>query len=178
MQAAPAPTIRLHWIPVEPSWLISVGVVLLAVLPHQIPIHIRRALTSWIGAVAFVAVSGWVFVRRPVLGTAMFMLLAAVWLAQSVEGFAAPVLNRNPMPTPHPAQKRRRWFNEEVFHEEPAGIQERTEDPALLYDEVFQEDSDRWFVERTLDEHPEAIMERPVHTAADADDGNDKSWHP
>lgn len=156
--AAPPTATRLHWIPVEPSLLVAAALIVLAVLPHQIPAPIRRVLRSWIGGALFVAVAVWVFWKqhRPVLGMAMALLLVGIWIERP-EGFAAPVLNKDRVTT------KRRWMGEEVMNEEPATIQERTENPALLRDKVSPEESEQqWHAERTLDEHPQIIQERPV----------------
>jgi len=155
---------HLHWIPVEPSWIVSLGLVVLAVLPHQIPVAGRRVLKNWIGSIAFAAISVWVFTRVPPLGIAMVMLLFGIHMASDVESFAAPVLNKDPVTK----QQKKRWLPEELFSEDPHGIQDRTEGPELRYDTVDHE-KDHWFVEDTLNEHPEAIQERPVSDDIDYD---------
>lgn len=45
--------------------------------------------------------------------------------------------------------------------EEPTMIQDRTDTPGILTDEV-EENSHRWYVENTMGESPSAIQERPV----------------
>ena len=164
MQAPPPQPMHLHWIPVEPSWIVSLGLVVLAVLPHQIPVAGRRVLKNWIGSIAFATGAAWVFTRVPPLGIAMVMLLFGIHMSGDVEGFAAPILNKDPVTK----QQKKRWLPEEVFSEDPHGIQDRTEGPELRYDAV-DHDKDHWFVEDTLNEHPEAIQERPVSDDIDYD---------
>jgi hypothetical protein len=147
---------------VEPSWLVSAGLVLLAALPHQIPQ--RQVLLNPVGAILFLVVAAWVTTKRPVLGMAMLILLASVWiLPEKTEGFV-PALNVDAV------QKKKRWLEEEIMSEEPTAIQERTEDPALLLDRVGHEERDhRWFEEHTMEEHPAGIQEKPVGSLLEYD---------
>jgi hypothetical protein len=154
---SPPPINRLHWIPVEPSWLVSVCIVILAVLPHQIPRTLTRGLQSNLGGLLFAAVSIFIFWLKPVLGTALLLLLAAIRSASYLEGFVAmPTITKDPVEK----SKRQKWLVEEVMDEDPSGIQERTEGPGILYDAVKQ--NHRWGSEEALDEHPEGIQDRPV----------------
>jgi hypothetical protein len=166
MQAPPAAPIKLHWIPVEPSWVISVALVILAALPHQIPSYIRVFLLSSAGALLYATAAIWTLYKKPVLGLAMLLLIVGLRLSNTgAEGFIAPVINKDKV-----SQKPRRWFAEEVMSEEPHMIQERTDDPAMTYDEVSLEEAGaRWHSESTLEEHPAAIQERPVHSGQDYD---------
>ena len=163
MQVAPTAT-QLHWIPVEPSWLVSGGLVLLAALPHQIPQ--RRILTTPIGAILFLILAAWVSTKSPVLAMAMLILVASLWILPVQEGFiGTPVLNVDTV-----QHKKRRWLEEEIMSEEPTAIQERTEDPALLLDRVGKEESEHlWLDEHTMDQHPAGIQERPVGSLLDYD---------
>ena len=171
MQAAPPPaTHRLHWIPVEPSWLVSVALVLLAVLPHQIPAYIRGFLGSAGGALLYAGATAWLFMKTPVLAVAMALLFVGVWTYSSshtVERFTAPInLVKDRVDD---QERRRRWFQEEVLSEDPHGIQDRTENPDLLYDEVSDQERHPWLSEEMLNEHPQAIQDRPVPAASDYD---------
>lgn len=157
MQAPPPSPIRLHWIPVPPSWLVSAGLVLLAALPHQVPVTGRRVLQNPVGAVAFLALAAWIAWRDyHVLAAAMILLLAGVWICGTRETFVAPILNKD-----HVKRDKHRWLSEEVMSEEPTMIQERTEGPALVEDEVHTTEH-RWQVEQSMEEHPVGIQERPV----------------
>lgn len=168
MQAPPSIAHQLHWIPVPPSWIVAAGLVILAVLPHQIPATGRRVLRSYVGALIWITGVVWLFRNRrmPVLALAAMMFLAGIWLMPTHEGFVAEILNKDKVRT-----KARKWQGEEILSEDPHGVQERTENPQINYDEVSADESHPWFVEKTLDEHPVAIQERPVPTAYyDADD--------
>ena len=189
MQAPPPQPIRLNWIPVPASWLVAAGIVILAVLPHQIPNAGRRLLHSGPGALLFAVAAGWVTWKAPVLGVAMFMLLAGIWFhgppfrgyddregfAQDGlnlngrvdrEGFAggAPVLNKDRV-----KKESQRWLVEEVLDEQPKGIQDRTESPAISIDDIPDHDH-RWEVEYALDENPMGIQERPVAAPMEYDE--------
>lgn len=157
MQAQPPQPIRLHWIPVEPSWLVAIGLVLLGVLPHQVPAAGRRMLSTPIGALLFAALATWVTWKIPVLGAAMFIFLVGVALTGAhSEGFSgrAQVLNKDTV------TKKKQWFVEDILGEKPKGIQDRTESPALTFDDVDHPHT--WEVEQAMEEHPVAIQERPV----------------
>lgn len=169
--AAPPPTHRLHWIPVEPSWIISAGLILLAVLPHQVPLTFRQAIRAPLGALLFAAASVWVWTMKPVLGTAMGLFLAGVYLftatQSSVEGFnsAAPqAITKDRVTNKH------RWYQEVAMHEKPRVIQERTEEGRLLVDTVTEHDATPWHDEP--DGAPHLIQERPVagHSLAEHDE--------
>lgn len=166
MQAPPPTPMKLHWIPVEPSWIISAALVILAALPHQIPHYIRSFLISSVGGLLYGAASIWVLYKKPILGVAMLLLIIGLRLTYAgKEGFISPVINKDTV-----TRDTRRWFSEEIMSEEPHAIQERTDDPAMLYDEVsLEEAAARWLSESTLEEHPVAIQERPVHSGQDYD---------
>lgn len=158
MQAQPPPVPQLHWIPVKPSWLIVTALLLLAVLPHQVPASGRRILSQPIVAVLFAAGSVWLFWRHhPVLGLALLIFLVGVlFRSHTKEGFTAPILNKDRV------TQRRRWLGEELLSEDPHAVQERTDNPAITYDKVEPEEAMPWFDETTLNRNPEAIQERPV----------------
>jgi len=154
-QISAPPAHRLHWIPVEPSWLVSVCIIVLAVLPHQLPRTITQGLQSRLGGILFAALSLFIFWNKPVLGTALLLLLAAVRSASYLEGFVA-----SPTMTKDMVTQSKRWLVEEVMNEDPHGIQERTDGPGLLYDTV--KGPHRWDSEEELGEYPEGIQDRPV----------------
>jgi hypothetical protein len=158
MQAPPSQPVRLHWIPVPPSWLVATALLLLAVLPHQVPAAGRRLLGNPIAAALGIAGAGWLFWRHhTVLGMALLIFFAALYIqSTTTEGFSAPVLNRDKV------TQRRRWLGEEILSEDPHVIQERTDDPAITYDKVEADDAAPWFDETAMNRHTEAIQERPV----------------
>ena len=165
---------RLHWSPVEPSWIVSVGLVILAALPHQIPATGRRVLSHPIGAILFAALSTYVAWKAPVLGAAMFIFLAGVILQarrQQTEPFVTKNLNKDRVKKPHT------WLGEEVLAEHPTAIQQRTEDPAISYDEVIDHDAPPWEGEAALDEHPLAIQDKPVGRVPEYDEGGASYGH-
>ena len=162
MQAPPPPFHRLHWIPVDPSWLVSVGLVILAVLPHQVPATFRHAIRAPLGAVLFGAATVWIWTMKPVLGIAMAIFLAAIMIYQShhtmlTEGYSstASTLIRDHVPA-----KSQRWFQEVAMREKPKVIQERTEDGRLNVDMVSEHDATPWHDEP--DGAPLVIQERTV----------------
>lgn len=166
MQTPPPPSLKLHWIPVEPSWIVAVGLVLLAALPHQIPAAGRRLLEHPVGALLFAALAAIVWSYHPVLGTAMLLLVAALRLRKKspVEEFSAPILIKDRV-----SPKRQRWLQEEVMMEDPHVIQERTQESGFILDRVSEDEAKPWFVESTMEETPIAIQERPVRPADSSD---------
>lgn len=165
MSMPPPPPLRLHWSPVEPSWIVSAGLVVLAVLPHQVPPSGRRVLEHPLGGLLFAALSAYVAWRIPVLGAAMFIFLAGIVLhPRPKEPFTAMILNKDPV------QRRHRWMNEEVLNEDPHGVQERTENPVLNFDEVMDDQVQQWHGEQELGEHPHAIQDKAVPNVPEYDD--------
>jgi len=159
---------RLHWAPVEPSWIVSIGLVILAVLPHQIPESGRRILEHPNGSLLFAALSAYVAWLSPVLGAAMFIFLAGIILhaAPLAEHFAATNLNKDRIRK----SGVHKWLGEEVLSENPKAIQERTANPVISYDEV--PDGEQWHDEDVLGEHPHAIQERAVGPVPEYDEGS------
>ena len=167
---------RMHWTPVEPSWIVSLGVIVLAVLPHQIPRAGREAINHPIGRLLFAAFAAAVWYLKPVLGAALLILLAGIILhaPPAVEGFAATNLNKDRVREGSGSHK---WFDEEVLREEPRAIQERTENPTMSYDEVVDHENELWHSERTLHEQPKAIQEKAVGTVPEYDEGGRSYGH-
>ena len=165
---------RLHWSPVEPSWIVSVGLIVLAVLPHQIPESGRHILQHPVGSLLFAALSAWVAWKAPVLGAAMFIFLTGVILHSKPtrEPFAAIHLNKESVP-----KNSRKWLGEELMSEDPHAIQERTDNPTLNYDEVSEHESAPWHGEGALNEQPHAIQERPVGVVPEYDEGGASYGH-
>jgi hypothetical protein len=166
---APAPiAMRLHWIPIPASWVVSVSCILLAALPHQIPSTIRTVLQNPIGAITFAAAAVWTTTRVPHLGAAMFILLAGLWITgrASVENFENPFMIKDTVTKP----QKRKWLQEDIMTEDPHSIQERTDNPTLTQDEVTGPEKQQWFSEEVLDEHPTMIQERPVWTGIASSD--------
>jgi hypothetical protein len=154
------PAARLQWFPVEPSWIVSGGLLLLTVLPHQIPKQMFRFLASRAGSILFAALSVFVFWKKPVLGMAMFLLLLGVRTSRYVELFGSLKVNKDIIGRKH------KWFQEEVMMEDPHIIQEKTDGPGLVLDEVTE--GTRWFGEDTLGEMPKGIQDRPTESSVPA----------
>lgn len=158
---APAPTIRLHWIPVSPSWLVSIGLVILAVLPHQIPAFGRKLFGSTIVRLLFAAVSVYIGMIIPVLGAAMLIFLFSFIMMPVSENFVLMNLNKDHV------DRKRHWYVEDVMTEEPDGIQDRTEETNINYDKVSEHKA-TWLSEDVLEEHPIGIQDKPVPTYDEA----------
>ena len=141
--------IKLHWFPMEPTWIVSLCIVILAALPHQLPVNVSFGLTRSIGILFFGLVSALVLWKKPVLGMAMFIFLASVNLSNYIEGFQNITRDR--------VQKTKKWAGEIIMDEEPTMIQERT-DAIIVRDDVQEDDT--WFGESILGETPKAIQER------------------
>lgn len=172
--AVPLPNLpRMHWVPVEPSWIVSLGVIVLAVLPHQIPRAGREAIHHPIGRLLFAAFAAAVWYVKPVLGMSLLIMLAGIILhvSSTMETFAATNLNKERVQTSHT------WFDEKVLREEPRAIQERTENPVMSYDEVVDHDTNVWHSERILHEQPIAIQEKAVGTVPEYDEGGASYGH-
>lgn len=162
------PSRPFHWSPISAVWIVSIAVVILAVLPHQIPRTGRRVLRTWTGAAIVLAIAAWIAVQGkgqgPVLAVALVLLVAGVWTFPftGVETFAAgdPVLNKDRVRT---SSKEHRWFDEKVQNERPTMIQERTSGPMIQLDDVDTHTT--WHDEEVKGEHPRGIQERPVGLA-------------
>jgi hypothetical protein len=178
------PGIRLHWSPIEASWIVSIGLVLLAALPHQVPSVGRSILTHPVGWVLFAGATVYVFWLKPIVGIAMSIFLAGITLpvlfSYSRENFEnRPSLtvdvvqghrrHEGQTQTQTQTKSRHRWLDEIFLSETPEAIQKLTDDPAILYDKVTPQESAKWFSEDVLGEHPVAIQDTPVQTDADRD---------
>jgi hypothetical protein len=142
---------------VNPSWIVSIGLIILAALPHNVPEFGRRLLADTIVRVLFVAAAIYIGLMNPVLGTAMLIFLASTVLFPITEGFVISNLNNDRIQQ----KKRKEWYVEDILSEDPHGIQERTDETNLNYDSVSA-DKASWLSEAVLDEHPIAIQDKPV----------------
>jgi hypothetical protein len=159
---APVPVAhRLHWIPVKPSWLISGAIILLAAMPQKLPARARTLVANPMGLIVVIALAIWIWTMSPTLGIALILMIASIYIRSRIEGFmSAPVLIKDRV-----RKESSKWLGEELLSEDPHGIQERTEEPNLLIDEVGDDaEATPWFAEHTLGETMEAIQERPVGT--------------
>jgi hypothetical protein len=151
--------------------MVSIGLVLLAVLPHQVPMTFRHAMRAPLGAILFGAATVWVWTMKPVLGIAMGVFLAAMVIYEGRhgmrEGFfnATPTLIRDRVP-----KNSHRWFQEVVMQEKPSVIQERTESGRITIDSVTEHDATPWHDEPYG--APHAIQERaaPDHSLTEHDE--------
>jgi len=149
----------------EPSWIVSLGLIVLAALPHQLPLNVSFGLTTPVGSLLFAVLAAAVLWKKPVLGMAMFILLASTNMANYVEGFSQNI-------TKDKIQKTNKWTSEIIMDEEPVVIQERT-DAVIVHDYVNPKDS-TWFGESILGETPKGIQERstPMEPFPETEENN------
>jgi len=145
MQAS-QPPIRLHWFPVRPVWIVSAVIIVLAALPHQLPVPVSFGLQTTAGAILFAAASAAVAWKEPVLGAAMFMLLATTYTSSYVEGFSLNITQD------HVDPKKRRWGAEKALNEQPDTIQTKTQS-SMTREHVTPDDAGHWFGEESLGEN-------------------------
>lgn len=145
MQSSPPP-IRLHWFPVRPVWIVSAAIIVLAALPHQLPVPVSYGLQTTAGAILFAAASAAVAWKEPVLGAAMFMLLATTYTSSYVEGFSLNITQDRVDP------KKRRWGAEKALNEQPDTIQTKTQS-SMTREHVTPDDAGHWFGEESLGEN-------------------------
>jgi len=163
MNPQPPPAIRLHWSPISPSWIVSIGLVILAVLPHKIPLLGRQLLGLTVVRLLFAATSIYIGLMTPVLGVAMLILLVSVIMMPVSESFALMRLNKDSSGRKH------HWLVEETFAEEPDFIQTNTRETNLNLDKV-SDNKPRWGSEEALEEHPQGIQDKPVSSEYENDD--------
>jgi hypothetical protein len=149
--------LRLQWVPVNPSWIVSIGLIILAALPHNVPEFGRRLLSDTIVRVLFAGAAIYIGLMNPVLGTAMLIFLASTVLFPISEGFVVANLNKDYVQP----KKRKDWLGEELMSEDPHGIQDLTSETNLNFDSV-PENKPSWIIEKILGEHPTAIQDKPV----------------
>jgi hypothetical protein len=157
---------------------VSGALVVLAVMPHRLSLTIRQVIRNPVGAILATTLAAWIAQQRPVLAVAVLLLVAGVWTMPSAnepfqsacsglsgkascsttnEPFVTvPVLNKDAV------GQKRRWIGELIMSEEPTAIQERTDAPSILKDDVGHEEANPWFGESVMNERPAGIQERPV----------------
>ena len=148
--------INLHWFPIEPSWMVAVAIVILAALPHQLPIPMSWGLRTNIGRILGLVVAVAIGYHRPVLGMAVAILLISTNLSNYVEGYQSITKDK--------VERKHRWTSEEIMFEEPEAIQERSE--SILRKDIVTDQTQSWEDERTLGEKPTGIQERAMTTQA------------
>lgn len=147
------PPIKLHWFPMEPTWIVSLGIVVLAALPHQLPIPVSFGLRTTLGRILGIGLAAGIGYYKPVLGMALLFLLVTTNMSEYVEGYSGITKDK--------IKKSGTWFSEDVMGETPEAIQERS-DEIISSDDV--QGSNRWYEESTMDEFPKAIQERSTPT--------------
>ena len=157
------PPIRLYWSPISPSWIVSIGLVILAVLPHKIPLLGRQLLGLTVVRLLFAATSIYIGLMKPVLGVAMLILLVSVIMMPVSESFSLMRLNKDS------SGRKNHWLVEETFAEEPDFIQISTRETNLNLDKV-SDNKPRWGSEEALEEHPQGIQDKPVSSEYENDD--------
>jgi hypothetical protein len=162
--ATPIPAHRLQWSPVAPSWIIAGGVIVLAAMPHKLSPHFRAFVRQPLGFMLAAAATAWLLTKHVVLGIACAMLILSVVIHRAVEGFAnPPILIKDVIKRPLSNKQQQHWFEESVMEEEPAMIQDRTEESTFLQDIVSPEErATTWYDEQALHQNPLAIQERGV----------------
>ena len=154
MSGAP---IRLHWFPVNPSWIVSAGIIILAVLPHKIPVFWRSLMMHTTTRLLFAAATVYIWFLSPVLGTALMIMLVSVAILPVSEQFVIANLNKDKV-----QPRRTHWLVEDTLAEEPESIQEKTNETNLNFDKVSDDSKTTWHAEKLLGEHPEGIQDKPV----------------
>jgi hypothetical protein len=149
----------------EPSWMIAVAIVIIAALPHQLPIPISWGLKTPIGRMLGLVVSVAVAYYKPVLGMALAILFISTNISKYVEGFSSRNEGFTQSITKDKVEKKHLWKSEEVMLEEPEAIQERSE-TVLLKDMVTDQDAQPWLGERIMGEEPKGVQERSMQTHA------------
>jgi hypothetical protein len=163
--------------PVNPSWLVSAGLVLLAALPHQIPSTGRRILHSGLGAVTFAVAAAWVTTKVPVLGIAMMILLAGVWFhgpQLGEEGFAQHGHAALTYKRPQAAEGFARHGHAELTLN---GRIDREGFQTILNKDRVKSGT-QWHVETALKETPKGIQDRTYDPAIHLDEipDHDHRW--
>lgn len=159
-----------HLIPVNPSWVFSGALLVLAVLPHQVPSLLREILHSWVGLSIGISIAFWLFVclKQHLLAVSLFMFVAIHYInsffPERFRGSRTKQENLNKDSIP--LQNKKKWFDEETMIEEPTAIQERTDSDNLLFDKIHSSSNDEdhfWYSEETFEEYPIAIQERTIN---------------
>jgi len=134
---------------------VSIGLIILAVLPHKIPLFGRQLFGLTVVRILFAAASIYIGLMKPVLGMAMLILLASVIIMPVSESFALMRLNKDK------SEHRNHWLGEVSLAEEPEFIQTSTRETNVNFDKVSDNKS-LWEDEKTLGQHPRGIQEKPV----------------
>lgn len=150
--------------------MVAVAIVIIAALPHQLPIPVSWGLKTPIGRMMGLVVSIAVAYYKPVLGMALAILFISTNVSKYVEGFTVnegSSLNEGftQSISKDKVEKNHRWISEKIMLEEPEAIQERSES-VLLKDTVTDQDAQPWLGERIMGKEPKGIQERSMQTYA------------
>ena len=149
--------------------MVAFAIVILAALPHQLPIPMSWGLRTNIGRILGLVVAVATGYHKPVLGMALAILLISTNMSDYVEGFSlneGSSLNEGYQSiSKDNVDRKHRWTSEKIMLNEPEAIQERS-DSILRKDIVTDQDAQPWEDERTLGEKPTGIQERAMTTQA------------
>lgn len=153
-----------HVLPLAPTWMISLLIILFAAIPHKIPAMILYPMQTILGEIILAVIATAVFWVEPIIGIAIWIFLVSIILDKThalddlrskvTEPFDAVNLSKDSV------QTRQRWLVEKGLDERPDAINTRTEDPTLTVDTV--QNKHRWQDEMVLGEHTVGIEERQV----------------
>ena len=137
--------VNLHWFPISPTWIVSLCIVIVAALPHQIPLTF--GLTTVWGTLLGISATILIGYYRPILGVAIALLIVSKHVSEYIEGFTQPI-------TTNLVDKKHKWESELKI---PDQIQEKT-DTILVTD--MNRDKHIWQSEDLMDDPIFGIQER------------------
>ena len=90
--------------------MVSVAIIILAALPHQLPIPMTWGLRSNIGRILGLVLALATGYHRPILGMAIAILLISTNMSEYVEGFTQSISKDR-------VERKQRWTAEEIMLE-------------------------------------------------------------
>jgi uncharacterized membrane protein len=110
-------------IPFSTIWFSAILVLIVAVRPDSIPVEGRAVLTSWLGLGGLFGTGIFIFVKEPILGTAVFILMFAL-LAEKHKRFNRENFTSEIQTDVVTSNKK--WLVEKILDERPIAISDKT----------------------------------------------------
>lgn len=110
-------------IPFSTIWFSAILVLIIAVRPDSIPVEGRTVLTSWLGLGGLFGTGIFIFVKEPILGTAIFILMFALLAEKhkrlNKEHFTSEIQT-------DVVTSNKKWLVEKILDERPIAISDKT----------------------------------------------------
>lgn len=112
--------------PFSVNWLVSILILIVASRPDSISEDVRHVLTSWIGLSGLFAIGLVIFTDKPVLATAVYLLMFALLAEEHRTNTREHFRGGSDETHTDMVTSNKKWMVEKILDERPVAISDRT----------------------------------------------------